>query len=136
MVVQSTVAKWPIKKIGFKEFRGMVNKDKLEGLVLLGAGGNLDEWIDGVSGALVKEGIATGTSEQLWGGYYLLKTTGGRIDLVLMFPGSSPRPKKSGGKIDMGKMAMWRLRFGDASWVSDYIVNYAKQHVRTSRRQR
>ena len=23
---------------------------------------------------------------------------------------------------------MWRLRFGDASWLSDYIVNYASHH--------
>jgi len=49
-----------------------------------------------------------------------LKTSGGRTDLVLMF--------NNGDALNVGKLAMWRLRYGDASWVSDYIVNYAKQH--------
>ncbi len=25
-------------------------------------------------------------------------------------------------------MAMWGLSFGDCSWISDYVVNYAEQH--------
>jgi hypothetical protein len=36
------------------------------------------------------------------------------------------------GKHNIGKMAMWRLRFGDCSWVSDYIINYASQHAKES----
>jgi hypothetical protein len=27
----------------------------------------------------------------------------------------------------MGKMAMWRIKFGDCSWLSDYIHNYKNQ---------
>jgi hypothetical protein len=28
----------------------------------------------------------------------------------------------------MGKLAIWRLAFGNCSWISDYLVNYADQH--------
>ena len=88
-----------------------------EGLVMLGAGGDSQEWIDGVSGILVGEGIATPEFE--FKEAYLLKTTGGRTDLVLTFDGN----------VDVGRLAMWRLRFGDCSWLSDYVVNYSEQHL-------
>jgi hypothetical protein len=80
-----------------------VTFDKLpkakEGIVLMGAGGDLNEWVKGV---------------------IVLKTSGGRTDLLLVIPDSST--------LQIGKLAMWRLRFGDASWLSDYKFNYADQH--------
>jgi len=49
-----------------------------------------------------------------------LTTSGGRVDLAFVFQEKT--------KIDMGKLAMWRLRFGDCSWITDYQINYANQH--------
>jgi len=95
---------------------------RLEGLVFLGAGGDINQWITGVTNELNKSGIVTGTPDQIWQKAYKISTTGGRHDLILIF---NPH-----AKFDMGKLAMWRLRFGDTSWISDYIVNYAKQHAK------
>ncbi len=92
-----------------------------EGIVLFGAGGDLNEWIYGVTQELNENGIAEGTPEEIWDGFYKLTTTGGRTDLVMPF--------KENAKIDLGKMAIWRLRFGDCSWISDYRYNYANQFL-------
>jgi hypothetical protein len=106
----------PVEKITFDKLKEMKPDD---GFVLLGAGGNLDEWIDGVTGVLNEEEIVKGTAEEIFDKAYLLTTTGGRTDLVLTF-------KDAGW--DLGKLAIWRLKFGDCSWISDYLVNYADQH--------
>ena len=109
-----------IEKITFSEARTRLNSR--EGLVLLGCGGALTEWTNGVTKTLKEEGIAASADpEQEFGDCYELTTSGGRTDLLLLF-------KEEGSTLNMGKMAMWRLRFGDASWWSDYIVNYAGQH--------
>jgi len=69
----------------------------------------------------LKENIATGNKNEIWeNNFYKLTTTGGRTDLLMMFKNSST--------INIGKMAIWRIKFGDASWLSDYIVNYKKHH--------
>jgi hypothetical protein len=109
----------PAIPIGFGEARGKFSEG--EGLVLLGTGGDIQEWITGVTKLLKEEKIAgSDDPEEVWAGAYVLTTTGGRTDLLLLF-------KEQSG-LNMGKMAMWRLRFGDASWWSDYTVNYAPQH--------
>ena len=101
-----------------KKFTELPKKE--EGLVLLGAGGDLKEWVVGITKILKDEGIAKSDNpDEVWGEIYKLNTTGGRTDLVLMFKGDS---------LDIGKMAMWRIRYGDASWLSDYLVNYAEHH--------
>jgi hypothetical protein len=113
---EATYAFQGAEEISFDQLRSMG-----EGLVLLGAGGDLSDWINGVSGMLHEEGIAgSAKPADLWGGAYALTTTGGRTDLVLTFKEDSP--------LDIGKLAMWRLNFGDASWISDYIENYSSQH--------
>lgn len=110
-----------IKEMKFTELSKKVKKENLDGIVLLGTGGDLSEWVEGVTGSLQEEGVLPeGEVGELWGGVYLLETTGGRNDLVMMF--------RDGVKYDMGVMALWRLRFGDCSWVSDYIVNYKHQY--------
>jgi hypothetical protein len=92
-----------------------------EGIVCMGAGGDPKEWIDGIFGMWQEEGITSAQSpDEVFASAKTLKTTGGRTDLVLQF--------KDGANLNMGKMAMWRLRFGDCSWISDYKQNYATQH--------
>lgn len=92
-----------------------------DGIVLLGCGGDVNEWIVGVSNNLKEEGISkTDKPDELWNDVRILTTSGGRTDVMLT-------PKK-GAPIDLGKMAMWRIRFGDCSWISDYKDNYKEQH--------
>jgi hypothetical protein len=117
--LQGAKGKWNISKIDFLKFRDLV-KGK-EGIVLLGAGGNLNEWVDGVVDVLFKEKIVDVSDPgNIFDSAYELKSTGGRSDLALIF--------NKNAKINIGKMAMWRLRFGDCSWISDFIVNYAEHY--------
>lgn len=97
------------------------HKDK-EGMVFLGAGGDIQEWIEGISTTLHERGISSaGRSDNIWENAFQLTTTGGRVDLFLEFKGEN-------NPLNIGKLAMWRLNFGDCSWWSDYTVNYAAQH--------
>lgn len=112
-----------IQNYSFADFKCFINNDgdSKEGIVLLGTGGDLNEWVNGVTKQLNEENIITvSLAEELFSNAIRLKTTGGRTDLALVF--------KDFDNIDMGKMAMWRLRFGDCSWISDYIPNYSNQH--------
>jgi hypothetical protein len=105
---------------GFKELLA-VEKQGEEGIVLLGAGGPLNDWINGIFDMWQKEGITkASTPADVFADALILKTTGGRTDLALVF--------KPDADLEIGKMAMWRLRFGDCSWISDYVVNYAEHH--------
>lgn len=106
-------------KVSFHKFSELTSGK--EGIVCLGAGGDLSEWVIGVTNDLAAENIApTHSVTKIWSETYELTTTGGRTDLVLVF-----NPE---AKLNMKKMALWRLRFGDCSWISDYKVNYAKHH--------
>lgn len=104
------------------DFRKVIEKTRgEEGIVLLGSGGDLQEWIEGVSRILKDEAIVnTKSPSKLWKEAYIIRTTGGRNDLVLTF-----NPK---AKFNLSAMAMWRIRFGQCSWLSDYKNNYANQH--------
>jgi len=108
-----------IKKSTFSsELEMLKNK---EGIVLMGCGGDLSEWVDGVSEILVKEQISGGFEKSFEPECIQLSTTDGRIDLIMIF--------KKDTDLKIGKLAMWRLRFGECSWLSDYIVNYARHHT-------
>ncbi len=98
-----------------KQFQDL--RELFEGLVLLGCGGKLEEWETGVLGLLEEEKIAT---KDDFDEVFFIVTSGGRTDVVLPF--------KRQSKINIGKLAIWRLRFGNCSWVSDYLVNYASHH--------
>ena len=92
------------------------------GMIVLGAGGNLQDWIQGIANTLQDEKIVTDAQTFLSASVISGNIAGhdGRTDLLLMFnPDSKP---------DVGKLAMWRLRFGDVSWVEDFRVNYAKDY--------
>ncbi len=96
------------------------NNRKKFGMVFLAAGGNIQEWINGITSILIEENISkVKTVNKLWKESYILTTTGGRTDLVLF-------PKNDTLVIE--KLVMWRLRFGDCSWWDDYIKNYSNQH--------
>ena len=97
-----------------------------EGIVLMGAGGDLQQWVDGITEQLaeaeiIKENDPSSWIEEAFTLNDNVKGDDGRRDLVLMFGKEAD--------IEMGKMAMWRLRFGDCSWVSDFKVNYADNFV-------
>jgi hypothetical protein len=88
-----------------------------EGMIFMGCGGIPEDWINGVSEQLLKDKITTQLEVITEVG--ILKTTGGRTD-ILMVP--------DWNLVDSGKLAIWRIQFGDCSWLSDYVVNYASQH--------
>lgn len=97
-----------------------ISKTK-EGLVFLGCGGHVEDWEKGIKESIQEhlpylefkkdfEDLKVFEDEIL-----VLKTTGGRIDLLFVFDKD----------FDPTKLAIWRIKFGDCSWLSDYIVNYA-----------
>lgn len=101
-----------IKTVKTEELRRMNGKD---GLVLQGCGGDPQEWLDGINSLLTDDGI--------------LKN-GSRFENISVFQNGSLTnilfPFEDGLEIDMGKLAMWRLRsheqFG-GTWLSDYVPN-------------
>lgn len=101
-----------VKTISKEELRRMEDS---EGLILQGCGGSLDEWVDGVNDMLTEEGI-------LQDGTKFHDCSAFEHDGVtcLLFP------FKDDVKLDVGKLAMWRLRtygqFG-GTWLSDYVPN-------------
>jgi len=105
-----------VETIGFKEYLKEVADH--EGIVCLGCGGGIQEWVNGVTQTLIDEKIVD--SPEPWKMIHQLTTSGGRIDLSFIMAHSA--------NFNMSKMAIWRLKFGNCSWVSDYIVNYASHH--------
>lgn len=110
-----------VQPIDFDTFKDHMQQQGQDGIVLLGAGGDLLEWVFGVTSLLHQEGIIENDDyTEAWLAAYKLTTTGGRHDLALTF-----NPKTN---FHMGKMALWRLKIGDCSWIMDYVVNYEDQH--------
>ena len=97
-----------------------MSESNLEGIVLLGAGGDPNQWINGVLG-MWKEGGLSPSAEpsDVLESALLLISTGGRHDLALIF---------KNGVIDVSGLAMWRIGFGNCSWVSDFVVNYSSHY--------
>lgn len=108
-----------IEKVTWNE---MLEKTKgKEGLVMLGAGGDPNEWVNGIAELLKESGSADSSiPEELFQAALLMTSTGGRNDLVLVFADKAP--------LNIGRLAMWRLQFGDNNWISDFKVNYAKHY--------
>ena len=88
-------------------------KDK-EGLIIQGCGGDLDEWVKGINDILTEEGILLdGTRME-----DCKRFTDGNLTCLLF--------SFDGAKLDMGKLAMWRLKSYEAfggTWLSDYVPN-------------
>jgi hypothetical protein len=92
-----------------------------EGMVFLGAGGNLHDWIEGIHKELLEENIGQDAVDDMFLGAYEVTTAGGRTDLVLII-------RDTPQNLIIEKLAIWRIRWGKCSWLSDYTVNYADQY--------
>lgn len=103
-----------VKKINAEDLCRM--KD-CEGLILQGCGGSLDEWIDGINDMLIESDILLNDTKFKAENCCVFENEG---LTNLMFPFSEDV------KLDMGKLAMWRLQthenFG-GKWLSDYVDN-------------
>lgn len=100
-----------IQQITTDDLRRM---DGQEGLILQGCGGDLQEWVDGINGLLTEAGILLDSSrfESVFVFQHQELTN-------LLFP-------FDGVKLDVGKLAMWRLQtYGQfvGIWLSDYVPN-------------
>lgn len=103
-----------VKQITTDDLRKM--KDT-EGFILQGCGGSLDEWVDGIDDMLTESEILLDGTKFKAENCCAFENE----DLTnLMFPFSE------NVKLDMGKLAMWRLQthgnFG-GKWLSDYVDN-------------
>ncbi len=103
-----------VKQITTDDLRKM--KDT-EGFILQGCGGSLDEWVDGINDMLTESGILLDGTKFKAENCCAFENEG---LTNLMFPFSE------NVKLDMGKLAMWRLQthgnFG-GKWLSDYVDN-------------
>ena len=100
-----------IQQITTDDLRRM---DGQEGLILQGCGGDLQEWVDGINSLLTEAGILLDSSrfESVFVFQHQELTN-------LLFP-------FDGVKLDVGKLAMWRLQtYGQfvGTWLSDYVPN-------------
>lgn len=101
----------PIMQITTDDLRQMSDK---EGLVLQGCGGGTQEWVDGINGLLTEAGILLDGSK-----FEAVSTFQYDGLTCLLFPIEDV-------KLDMGKLAMWRLQTHDqfgGTWLSDYVPN-------------
>lgn len=103
-----------VKQITTDDLRKMKGT---EGLILQGCGGSLDEWVDGINDMLTESGILLDSTKFKAENCCVFENEG---LTNLMFPFSEDV------KLDMGKLAMWRLQthenFG-GKWLSDYVDN-------------
>ena len=92
----------------------LLRMDGQEGLILQGCGGDLQEWVDGINSLLTAADILMEGSK-----FESVSTFQHKGLTNLLFP-------FDGVKLDMGKLAMWRLQtheqFG-GTWLSDYVPN-------------
>lgn len=103
-----------VKKIRAEELRRMNGQ---EGLILQGCGGELQDWVDGINDMLIKSDI-------------LFDGTKFKAENCLAFENEGLTnllfPFSEDVKLNMGKLAMWRLQthsnFG-VKWLSDYVDN-------------
>jgi len=108
-----------VKQIAAEDLRHMNNQ---EGLILQGCGGDLREWLDGINDQLTEAGILLDGSRFKSVSVF---QQGGLTNLLFPFEGV---------KLDMGKLAMWRLQthgqFG-GTWLSDYVPNRLGGFIQT-----
>ncbi len=102
-----------VKQITTDDLKGMEDR---EGLILQGCGGDLLEWVDGINGLLTEAEIlldgSTFKAEDV-----SVFQHGELTNMLFPFEGV---------KLDMGRLAMWRLQTHDqfgGTWLSDYVPN-------------
>lgn len=100
-----------------------------EGLILLGCGGDLREWVDGINNLLTEAGILLDGSTFRAENVSVFQH-GELTNLLFPFEGVN---------LDMGRLAMWRLQtreqFG-GTWLSDYVPNRLGGFVQEQRPQK
>lgn len=87
--------------------------ESLEGLILQGCGGSLQEWQDGINGLLTSIGVFKNGNR--FEDVHVFQHEG---RTCLLFPFSDDL------QINMGKLAVWRLQSRDqfeGMWLSDYV---------------
>ena len=100
-----------IKHITTSALRRM---DNIEGFILQGCGGDLQEWVDGINEMLTEEGILRNGSK-----FSDCSTFEHDGLTCLLFP-------FEGVNVDIGQLAIWRLKTHDSfggTWLSDYVPN-------------
>lgn len=101
-----------IKHINTDDLRHMDGK---EGLVIMGCGGDLSEWLDGINDTLAKaEILKNGSRFQEACSFEYKGLT------CMLFPFDKT-------DLNIGKLAMWRLNTHEAyggTWLSDFVPNY------------
>ena len=101
-----------IKHINTDDLRRMSDK---EGLVIMGCGGDLSEWLDGINDTLAKAEILQSGSRFEEASSFEYKGL-----TCMLFPFDDV-------DLNMGKLAMWRLNTHEAyggTWLSDFVPNY------------
>lgn len=101
-----------IKAITIDQLRRMEDQ---EGLVLQGCGGSARDWLDGINRMLTANGCLQQGSK--FTDVHVFQKDG---STCLLFPFSDDV------KLDVGKLAIWRLRSHDrfgGIWLSDYVEN-------------
>ena len=113
-----------IKRITTEDLRRL---DGQEGLILQGCGGDLQEWVDGINDLLTEACILL---------------DGSRFESVSVFQHQELTNLLlpfDGVKLDVGKLAMWRLQthgqFG-GTWLSDYVPNQLGGFTQEQQRQK
>lgn len=88
-----------------------------EGLILQGCGGNLNEWVEGINELFISEQLID--PETPFQKVFVFQDENQKTCLLFPF--------EEGIKLNMGKLAIWRIRshtmFG-GTWLSDYADNY------------
>ena len=127
-VIESVLAE-AVETIQFRDLKSI----KTLAMVVTGAGGEPQQWSDGIDGLLKNGEIVTGdapsfskvavikgnkldvSDEELafQPKMNILDRDQGRTDLLLVF--------NPAVQVNVGKLAMWRLRFGDIMWLEDFV---------------
>lgn len=109
--------------IGTIKFEDLTNVKEF-GIIVTGAGGNIQEWIDGIDG-LLKENDIVDKNVPTFSSCSVISENNrgedGRTDILLMF--------NIDCKVNVGKLAIWRISFGSVCWIEDFIVNYKKDYT-------
>ncbi len=102
----------------------------VDGIVVLGTGGDLREWVTLTTETLKILKVANATPDVLWSDAYRLETTGGRIDLVLVFD--------SAAHVDQERLTNWMLKSDIYSdrliFLEDYSMVFERHHLLPTKR--
>lgn len=107
-------------KITTADLRRMQNK---QGLILLGCGGEISDWVNGINNEFTKENILLdGTKFEDVSVFEYKNGTG------ILFPFNNKL------KINIGKLSIWRIKTHDAfqgTWLSDFVNNQLGGFIKT-----